>query len=213
MFRVSRIILVLAVIGAVWFFWPFGKYEDTVSVAPPTRTGQAETGQAETGKGTGQDQLFTKPLSKNMAEPRDAASTDEAAPQQPSPRPLLRPKRFYRVVVQDGGSLNADGMTITLAEIEVAGLSGQCEDSRGQAWPCGRAARSALMRLIRGRAVMCHVPVKGQHKSLTARCSVGGNDLSFWMVAQGWAKPTQPPQAAFKEAADAAREQRLGIWR
>jgi endonuclease YncB( thermonuclease family) len=33
------------------------------------------------------------------------------------------------------------------------------------------------------------------------------------MVTQGWAKPKQPAQAAFKEAEEAARERRLGIWR
>ncbi|BAQ16326.1 thermonuclease family protein [Methyloceanibacter caenitepidi] len=200
MFRVSRIILALVALAAVWFFWPFGKYEDTVSVAPP----QTEPGQ---------DQLFTKPLSKDTAVPPGAASPDQAASEKPRPQPQLRPKRFYRVVVQDGGSLKTGGTTITLAEIEVAGLTGQCKDSRGREWPCGRAARSALTRLIRGRAVMCHVPVKGEHKSLVARCSVGGNDLSFWMVAQGWAKPKQPAQPAFNEAADAARERRVGIWR
>jgi endonuclease YncB( thermonuclease family) len=205
MFRVSRMIVVLAILGVVWFFWPFGRFDDEVAVAPP-RSG---SGQAE----TGQDQLFTKPLSDEKAASQDAASPTNEARNRAEPKPLLQPKRFYRVVVQDGGSLKAGGTTITLAEIEVAGLAGQCKDSRGHAWPCGRAARSALTRLIRGRAVMCHVPVKSKQKSLVARCSVGGNDLSFWMVAQGWAKPTQPPQAAFKEAAEAARERRLGIWR
>lgn len=200
MFRISRMILVLAILGAIWFFWPFGRYDDEVAVAPP----QSETGQ---------DQLFTKPLSQEAAVPPGTASPDQHAREESKPKPLLRPKRFYRVVVQDGGSLKAGETTIKLAEIEVERLAGSCEDSRGHAWPCGRAARSALTRLIRGRAVMCHVPTKGEHKSLVARCSVGGKDLSFWMVAQGWAKPKQSTQAAFKEAAEAARERRLGIWR
>ncbi|MEM9591077.1 MAG: thermonuclease family protein [Pseudomonadota bacterium] len=217
MSRVLRLIAVLALVGAIWFFWPFGKYEEVVPIAP----------QADTEQG----QLFTKPLSRDEAAPQantnpDSATQDAsgasrdlaAAPpggtnQQGTQETLLRPKRFYRVVVQDGGNLKAGGTTIALAEIEVEGLTGQCEDSRGQAWPCGRAARSALMRLIRGRAVMCHVPASNAPEALTARCSVGGKDLSFWMVAQGWAKPTQSAQAAFREAQDAARERRLGIWR
>ncbi|MDJ0512471.1 MAG: thermonuclease family protein [Methyloceanibacter sp.] len=217
MFRVSRLIAVMAVVGAIWFFWPFGKYEEVVPIAP----------QADTEQG----QLFTKPLSGDAAAPqantnsdsstqddtganRDlAAAPPDGANQQATQKALLRPKRFYRVVVLDGGNLQAGGTAIALAEIEVEGLTGQCEDSRGQAWPCGRAARSALMRLIRGRAVVCHVPASNAPEILTARCSVGGKDLSFWMVAQGWAKPAQPAQAAFKEAQDAARERRLGIWR
>ena len=211
MFRVSRIILLLAVIAAVWFFWPFGKYEDTAPVVEP---------QASSDNGP----LFTKPLPENAASPQGnpapddasqevAAATPDGTAQRAPQEPLLQPKRFYRVVVQDGGSLKAGDTTITLAEIEVEGLTGQCEDSRGQAWPCGRAARHALRRLIRGRAVMCHVPASGAADSLAAWCSVGDRDLSFWMVAQGWAKPKQPAHAAFKEAAEAARERRLGIWR
>jgi endonuclease YncB( thermonuclease family) len=69
------------------------------------------------------------------------------------------------------------------------------------------------MRLIRSRAVECQVPASVEVAALAARCSVGGKDLSFWMVSQGWAKPKQPAQAAFKEAEEAARERRLGIWR
>ena len=211
MFRVSRLFLVLAALGALWFFWPFGKYDDVVQVEPP----QPDTG----------GQLFTKPLSKDAAAPEAkpgqeaeskdvaAATPGGAAQQAQPPESLLQPKRFYRVVVQDGGSIQAGDTTITLAGIDVEGLSEKCEDSRGQAWPCGRFARSALTRLIRGRAVQCGVPAAGEDTNLTARCAVGGKDLSLWMVTHGWAKPKAPASTALTEAAETAQERRLGIWR
>lgn len=211
MFRVSRLFLVLAALGALWFFWPFGKYDDVVQVEPP----QPDTG----------GQLFTKPLSKDAAAPEAkpgqeaeskdvaAATPGGAAQQAQPPESLLQPKRFYRVIVQDGGSIQAGDTTITLAGIDVEGLTEKCEDSRGQAWPCGRFARSALTRLIRGRAVQCGVPAAGEDTNLTARCAVGGKDLSLWMVTHGWAKPKAPASTALTEAAETAQERRLGIWR
>lgn len=211
MFRVTPLLIALAALGALWFFWPFGKFDGVVQVEPPQPT-------------TGGGQLFTKPLSKDAATPEArpeqeggaqdlAALPDGSAEEAQPPKAQLQPKRFYRVVVQDGGSLKAGNTSIRLEGIEVEGLTGQCEDTRGYAWSCGRFARSALMRLIRGRAVVCHVPIKGQPDALTARCSVGGTDLSLWMVAQGWAKPKAPAKANLKTAADTAQERRLGIWR
>ncbi|MGA9444487.1 MAG: thermonuclease family protein [Methyloceanibacter sp.] len=211
MFRVSCLFLVLAALGAIWFFWPFGKYDDMVQVDAPRPEADGR--------------LFTKPLSKDADAPeakpgQEEASQDEAAAtpggaaqQAQPPKSLLQPKRFYRVVVQDGGSIQADDTTITLAEIEVEGLTGKCEDSRGQAWPCGRFARTALTRLIRGRAVLCSVPATGEETNLTARCAVGGKDLSLWMVTHGWAKPKAPASTVLTEAAETAQERRLGIWR
>lgn len=210
MFRVSRLLLLLAALGAVWFLWPFGKYDDTISIEPPQTH-------------RGQNQLFTKPLSEGAGTPQDrTGATDTpqqdvaataSSQQTEPPGPPLQPKRFHRVVVQDGRSFQAGGTTITLAAIAVESPDGQCQDANGQAWPCGRFARTALTRLIRGRAVTCQVPVSGETASLTARCSVGGQDLSLWMVTHGWAKPVPPAQAALQEAEAAARERRLGIWR
>ena len=215
MVLISRIIIIVATLGVVWLFWPFGKLDDEVLVERPSAD-------------SGLDQLFTKPLSsetsrraesgKDEVEEEDvsqnvAAVTPKEDAQDRRESSQLKPKRFYRVVVQDGSSLKAGDTTIKLTEIEVEDLTSECTDSRGEAWACGRAARSALMRLIRGRAIECDVADAGDSDTLTARCSVGGKDLSFWMVAQGWAKTRQPAQAAFKEAEDAARERRLGIWR
>lgn len=215
MILISRMIIIAAVLGVIWLFWPFGKFDDEVPIEPPRADSEL-------------DELFTQsPSSDRNEQSMNGNGEDEqenvahdfaaATPKDEAPAQMegsqLQPKRFYRVVVQDGSSLQAGATTIRLAAIDVEGLTGQCTDSRGEAWPCGRAARSALMRLIRGRAVVCQVPASGNADSLAARCSVGGKDLSFWMVAQGWAKPRKPAEAAFQEAEEAARERRLGIWR
>ena len=74
------------------------------------------------------------------------------------------------------------------------------------------AAKTALRRLVRARAVVCDLPEPGEQKSFTARCAVSGTDLSTWMVRQGWAKPNDPPEPALADAAEAAKSERIGLW-
>jgi endonuclease YncB( thermonuclease family) len=81
-----------------------------------------------------------------------------------------------------------------------------------QNWPCGAAAKTALRRLIRARAVVCDLPGPGEHKSFTARCAVSGTDLSTWLVRQGWAKPHDLPEPALADAAEVAKSERIGVW-
>ncbi|GFO81873.1 MAG: hypothetical protein A49_15000 [Methyloceanibacter sp.] len=224
MFRLSRLLTAFAVLAVLWFFWPFGGDTNVVHVDTPRETaqggglftkplreteapGKAPTGTVGEQAGDGPDEK----VSENLA--AVDAKGDGPAPNAAAPKSALQPKRFYRVEVRDGGSLKAGGATIVLEGIKVEGLAGTCKDKSGQDWPCGRYARAALTRLIRGRAVICHVPISGGHKGVTARCTVGGTDISRWMVRQGWAVPASQSDAKLVKAADNARERKLGIWR
>jgi endonuclease YncB( thermonuclease family) len=121
--------------------------------------------------------------------------------------------------VRDSGTLEADGAVIKLAGIAAREAEAACKDERGKTWPCGAAAKAALAKLIRARAVTCAVTKTGDRnvfngeQSMFARCSVGGTDLAAWMVRQGWAEPNDANEAAFAEAAAAAKKERLGLWR
>lgn len=127
--------------------------------------------------------------------------------------PPLKSKRYYRVVVRDGGTIEANGVVITLDDINTRDADAQCKDANGRTWACGMRAHTALTRLIRGRAVVCKVPTSGKQKTLSARCTVGGIDLSTWMVTQGWAKPKAPKDPKLAKAAEAARKKKIGLWR
>ncbi len=126
------------------------------------------------------------------------------------PKPKLTPKLYYRVVVRDGGTLESAGTVIVLEGIKARAANAQCKDKSGHTWACGARARLALTRLIHGRAVRCAVPVSGAPKSLTARCSVGGKDLSVWMVRPrlgrgGRAGGTQARRGGGRRAQEAHR--------
>jgi len=75
---------------------------------------------------------------------------------------------------------------------------------RSAAWPCGAKARAALASFVRCRAVTCAVPPGGQIKDFTTRCSV---------VGQGWAMPEAGAESDLAKALDAAKTERLGLWR
>jgi endonuclease YncB( thermonuclease family) len=219
----SRILTALLGLALIWYFWPFGGGAEVVTPVSPPPDGR----------------LFTKPASPapQAAAPKPAASQPAASVQDPAakphllarekadadrvaalttetvPKPVLKPKLYYRVVVRDAGTLEAEGVVITLDGIKAHEPDDQCKDDKDRAWACGARARTALTRLIHGRAVSCKVPQSGAQKSLTARCSVGGTDLSVWMLSQGWAQPTAQAEPKLAAAADEARKKKVGLWR
>ena len=127
-------------------------------------------------------------------------------------QPKLTKKIYYRVIVSDSGTLEAGDVVIRLNGIVASKADAQCPDKQGKNRSCGAAAKMALRRLVRARAVVCDLPEPGEQKSFTARCAVSGTDLSTWMVRQGWAKPNDPPEPALADAAEAAKSERIGLW-
>ncbi|MBB4304881.1 endonuclease YncB(thermonuclease family) [Rhodobium orientis] len=129
----------------------------------------------------------------------------------PPPKPK-RPKRFFRVIVSDAGTIDAGDVTIKIADVETPELNRTCTDAKGKDWPCGLIARTALRRLIRIRAIECAPPATDDGATITTSCKVGPLDIATWLVGRGWAKPTtDDPQLA--KARDAAKAAKRGLWR
>ncbi len=196
--RISHLLASLMVLGLIWVFWPFGNEEDVVTIEPPRPTGH-------------DGRLFTTPLSETPAP--EKKTTAERPPEVSTDRAAEATKLFYRVLVQDGGTLQAGDTLIVLEGIAAYDADAQCKDTNGRRWACGTRARAALRRRIQGRTVRCQVPASSSQARLTARCTVAGTDLSHWMVSQGWAKPSDPAETKLAGAAEAARKRKAGIWR
>lgn len=128
------------------------------------------------------------------------AATDEPA--------RARTERLFNAIVISAGTIKARNQEIRLAGIAAPGFEDRCGEGAA-AWPCGRMARAALQRLIRGRAVDCEVPAGADKLPDPAMCAVGGENVSEWLVAQGWAKRSGEP---FEDAEKNAREAKLGLW-
>jgi endonuclease YncB( thermonuclease family) len=133
-------------------------------------------------------------------------------PELPPPAEIAPPKarteRLYSAVVVDAGRIRAREQDIHLAGIAAPDFEARCGEGTA-AWPCGRVARAALRRFIRGRPIECVVPPGAEDIPDPAQCSVGGTDLSHWLVAQGWARNDGDGYAALE---DSARTAKLGVW-
>ena len=163
----------------------------------------------------GEDQQKKLLLAREQAEAeRNAALHEEEHAAAAAPP---KTKRYFRVKVRDAGTLEvrlarSKTAVISLEGIESHDADEMCERKGGTKWPCGAKARRALTYLIRGRAIVCTLPAAGESDAFTARCEVGGEDLSTWLVRQGWATPKAGAAPALGDALAAAKSDRLGLW-
>ena len=71
---------------------------------------------------------------------------------------------------------------------------------------------NALAHKIARRPVTCEDLGRGRHKRIIARCTVAGDDLGEWMVAQGWAVAYYLFSYEYSRAEHRAESARRGIW-
>jgi len=87
-------------------------------------------------------------------------------------------------------------LVIKLNGIVASKAEAQCQDKQGKNWPCGAAAKTALRRLIRARAVVCDLPATAEQKSFTTRCAVSGTDrISLRLAIQSPGLKSLPRRA------------------
>ena len=120
-----------------------------------------------------------------------------------------KPKLLYRPTASAAGRIEAQGYQITITGIEPVDRGESCGEG-ANAWPCGTAARTQFRQLLRGRALTCTVPDSAPAEPIEAGCSVGGEDVGTWLVAQGWARASET--GALAEAGDQARDAGRGIY-
>jgi endonuclease YncB( thermonuclease family) len=147
-------------------------------------------------------------LASEKAEAERLAALQKAKEAAPPPTKL-----YYKVQVIDAGTIQSGGIVITLDGINARDAKATCKNAKGKSWGCGAAGRIALARLIRTRAVSCALPAGGEQKAFAVRCSVAGTDLSTWVVREGWANPKGTSEKTLADAEDAAKKEKIGLWR
>ena len=119
-----------------------------------------------------------------------------------------RTERFFNAIVVSAGMIKVLGQEIHLAGIAAPEFDARCGEGPAS-WPCGRMARAALRGLLRGRAVECEIPAGADALPDPANCLVGGENISEWLVAQGWAKRSGN---LYEDSERTAREAKAGLW-
>ncbi len=120
--------------------------------------------------------------------PRDPLSDlSLALPPQPVPPGEWKPTMLPRPVTDAAGRIEAKGYRIVLAGIEPVDAAEECS-FEGASWGCGMGARTAFRAFLRGRSVDCVVPPEPGQEVIVAPCTVGNEDISEWLVENGWAR-------------------------
>jgi endonuclease YncB( thermonuclease family) len=113
----------------------------------------------------------------------------------------------------DGTTLEIDGQTLRLLDIEVPALPQLCKDATGADFACGQRSSQSLGELLKQRQVTCDWSNLDALGRRLARCSAAGQDAGLWLVGQGWAVPDRTCKCeTYRAAADRAKAQKLGLW-
>lgn len=120
------------------------------------------------------------------------------------------------IVSIDGDSLRAgDGTGYRLFGIDAPELKQTCFEASGREWLCGRAAKTALTKLIKGGEVICDAQSKDRYGRVIAKCRAGDvPDLGEAMVRKGYAIDLgRKTGYAYAGVESEARVEKRGIWR
>ena len=118
-----------------------------------------------------------------------------------------------QATIIDGDTIEIHGTRIRLFGIDAPESRQTCE-AAGQVYRCGQQAALALADHIGRHTVSC--TSKGdpdRYGRMIAICTASGDDLSAWLVEQGWALAYRRYSTAYVGQEQAAESAGLGMWR
>lgn len=111
--------------------------------------------------------------------------------------------------VIDGDTLRLNGERIRIVGIDAPEMNQTCQDSNGNDWACGKAARQRLFELISGGRIECTAEGHDRYGRTLATCSAQSvSDLGGTMVREGYAVN----YGGYWIAEANARLRRNGLW-
>lgn len=114
------------------------------------------------------------------------------------------------VFVQDDGSLRLQGRTVHLFGIYIPPTAEDCFTFVRPPL-CGPRAAINLEFRIGNDWVYCDITQRSA-RGLTGRCRVDDDDLSAWMLEQGWALALPDAPFEYRALEKIARSQGRGVW-
>ena len=114
--------------------------------------------------------------------------------------------------IVDADTVYAGSTKIRLGGIDAPEMDQVCIDASGKDWNCGIDAKEKLQTFARDRPWICDLTGKDVYKRHLGSCKVGGEDVSRWLVRNGWALAFRRYSTAYVADEDFAREQKHGLW-
>ena len=125
---------------------------------------------------------------------------------------LSSPALAGQAIVVDGDTLEIAGTKYRLHGIDTPEAGQKCSKSGGGTWRCGDAATNALIRLTRGKDVICDNRGKDDFNRTIAVCKTDGVDVNDTMVRQGFAWAFRKFSNDYVDAENQARSKQIGVW-
>jgi endonuclease YncB( thermonuclease family) len=114
--------------------------------------------------------------------------------------------------IVDADTVYAGSTKIRLSGVDAPEMDQVCIDPSGKNWNCGVDAKEKLRTFAHERPWTCHLTGTDVYKRHLGSCTVGGEDVSRWLVRNGWALAFRRYSVAYVADEDYAREQKHGLW-
>jgi endonuclease YncB( thermonuclease family) len=113
--------------------------------------------------------------------------------------------------------VDADTVYVGTQKIRLSGVDAPetdqiCLDSRRQNRTCGMEAKNRLQEHSGSRPWICQLSGTDRYDRNLGNCSIEGEDVSRWLVRNGWALAFRRYSTAYVADEDYAREHRSGLW-
>jgi endonuclease YncB( thermonuclease family) len=119
-------------------------------------------------------------------------------------------------IVLAADTVKLEGRNFRLDGVDAPETDQTCLEGTGAKWHCGIEARDQLSGFINGRRVCCADigPDSKSRSRRIGRCSIGKENLSRWLVSQGWGLDLKPDSGGrFQIHETAALLDQRGMWR
>ncbi|MBB3965979.1 thermonuclease family protein [Rhizobium metallidurans] len=136
----------------------------------------------------------------------------EQAPE-PERKPVAAAEKgidLPRPVAESAGILGFGERRLQLAGLTPTPVDKTCPSAKGPEWPCGMLAKTNFRLFLRLRTVNCDLSDPNWSGTATASCKIGTQDLSAWLIENGWAEAEAG--SAFAEAGAKAKRDGNGIY-
>jgi endonuclease YncB( thermonuclease family) len=136
----------------------------------------------------------------------------EAAPE-PEKKPIVVADKgidLPRPVAENAGIIRFGQRQLQLAGVMPTPVDKICSSAEGKQWPCGTLAKTNFRLFLRLRTVNCDLDSAEWTGTATAACKIGGQDLSEWLIENGWAEAAEG--SAFAEAGAKAKAEKSGLF-
>ncbi|AWM06084.1 thermonuclease family protein [Bradyrhizobium symbiodeficiens] len=115
-------------------------------------------------------------------------------------------------VIVDADTVYEGNIKIRLSGIDAPETDQICLDSSGKAWDCGIEAREKLKAYVREQSWTCELTGQDVYRRHLGSCTVASEDVSRWLVRNGWALAFRKYSMAYVADEAFAREQKRGLW-